>query len=137
MVFFSDNGSGDRTPTTTFQESTSNKCKTQYHMRFWTDVTHAQITQNHGSSGQWSLSGVHRDISTCTHVNGNYGGCHKISGHWAHYRNYAINRAMRSMCGRARWRMFPGADRKFQGHSHDGYIGIVKGQSSNCPNGLY
>jgi hypothetical protein len=134
LTFRSNNGSGNRFASTWFQESTDNKCRTQWHMRFWNDELHDEITSGHGDTHQWGLSGVHRDIQVCPR---NLDDCkHKISGRWAKYRVYAVKRAMVLMCTRSRWRMVPGADRKFQGHSHDGYMGIVKGQHRDCPNSL-
>lgn len=140
-TFRSDNGTGRRTVTNEFQESTSTRCFSQYHLRMWMDQAHDDATASHGDRDQWGLSGIHRDISRCKKKYGirTYGGCHKISGRWNGYRNYAVNRAMRSMCGRSRWRLYPGGDRKFQGHPFDGYIALVKGTrgGSNCPRSLY
>lgn len=140
-TFRSDNGTGRRTVTNEFQESTSSRCFSQYHLRMWMDQAHDDATRSHGDRNQWGLSGIHRDIARCKkkYLGREYGGCHRISGRWNGYRNYAVNHAMKSMCGRSRWRLYPGGDRRFQGHPFDGYIAVVKGTrgGSNCPRNLY
>jgi hypothetical protein len=99
---------------TDFQGSTSGGCLDQWHMRFWDDHEHA-INTDHGREQQWVISGVHHDISTgsfvvCVAIGAcrRYGTGHRVSGRWVKYRNYAVNRALASLCSRARWRQFPG-----------------------------
>ena len=147
-VFRGDGGGPNSFATNGYQMSTSNRCYSQYHMRFWNDLVHDGITAGHGAQYQWALSGVHRDVARCKRrfppkVGPTIGACHKVYGRWNTYRNYAVNRAMRALCGRSRWRLYPGADRQFQrGPKFDGYIALVKftydgNGSRDCPRGLY
>jgi hypothetical protein len=127
--------------------STSSRCFSQYHMRFWNDHTIARNVPDYGSQDQMAISGVHHDTSTgqaCTLFNGRrycVGAGHKISAKWDAYRNYAVHRGMRFLCGRSHWRRRPGADHDWQGGRFDGWIAIIKytydGPSdNNCENGL-
>lgn len=124
--------------------STSRRCLSQWHMRFWDDEEHVNYTTGHGDKNQWVLSGVHRDHSTGTAEICFPGTCqrvgtgHKVRGRWSVYRNYAVNRALSDLCGRSQWRQFPGADRKIRGGRLDGYIARIDFQldGGGCPNGL-
>lgn len=126
-----------------YQMSTSNRCFSQYHMRFWDDPTHDAITRSHGVAHQWNIAGVHRDVAACARrypprIGPRFGGCHQISGRWVGYRNYALRGALRTLCTKSRWRQYPGGDMPFQGHPFDGYIGVVEltSDASGCPPGL-
>jgi hypothetical protein len=110
-------------------------------MRFWTDTDLATNIPSYGPKYQFALSGVHHDIATASHAFGLFGGGHKITGRWNGYRDYAVHRGMRLLCGRSHWRRRPGADHNFQGGRFDGWIGIIKdiydgNNDANCPSGL-
>lgn len=129
-----------------YQGSTSRTCLSQWHMRFWDDQEHTAAYPDHGSPGQWVVSGIHFDKSTGSVplpdgpiVGRRYGTGHSVSGRWNVYRNFGVNKALRSLCGRSRWRQFPGADREWRGSRMDGYIARIDFQRDDqgCPPGLY
>lgn len=142
--FRADGGRSAQDQQNKFQGSTSSRCFSQWHMRFWDDTTHRSITTGHLRDYIWNLSGVHYDVSTCARrwphpvISPRFGGCHKVAGRWAAYRGHAVNRGMRHLCGRQRWRRYPGGDRDFQGHRYDGYVGEIKFtyDGRSCPRGL-
>jgi hypothetical protein len=129
-----------------YQGSTSSHCFSQYHMRFWSDSDISTNIPGYGRKDQMAISGVHHDTSTGTTCLADrcpsaFGRGHRISGLWNAYRNYAVHRGMRHLCGRSHWRRRPGADRNFQGHRFDGWIGLIKltydgPNDVNCANGL-
>lgn len=128
-----------------YQGSTSRTCLSQWHMRFWDDQEHAEhYGANHGGQGQWVVSGIHFDRSTGSvrvprYFGRRYGTGHHVSGRWNVYRNFGVNKALRSLCGRSRWRHFPGADREWRGSRMDGYIARIDFQrdADGCPPGLH
>lgn len=131
VIFKGQGGRGNRRQDTQYQGSTSSHCFTQWHMRFWDDHVHDDISTDHGSIDQWAISGVHHDISKCSYrvppvVGPRFGGCHEISGRWNAYRDYAVRRAMKHLCGKSHWKQHPGSDRNFQGHRFDGYIARIE-----------
>lgn len=127
-----------------YQGSTSRTCLTQWHMRFWDDQEHTEAYgTDHGSQGQWAVSGIHFDKSTGSvrvprYFGRRWGTGHYVEGQWNVYRNFGVNKAMRSLCGRSRWRQFPGADRAWRGSRMDGYIARIDFQrdADGCPPGL-
>jgi hypothetical protein len=129
-----------------YQGSTSSHCFSQYHMRFWSDAAIAANIPGYGRTEQMAISGVHHDTSTgdtclANHCAYAFGTGHRVSGLWNAYRNYAVHRGMRFLCGRSHWKRRPGADHNFQGHRFDGWIGIIKftydgANDANCSNGL-
>lgn len=129
-----------------YQGSTSTGCLSQWHMRFWDDEEHwSNYFAEHGDQWQWAVSGVHFDRSTGNICLPTVFGCSRVgTGHevvprWNSFRNFAVNNAMRSLCGRSRWRHFPGQDREWRGDRMDGFIARIDftRDTSGCPEGLY
>lgn len=143
---------GDAPDETDYQGSTSPTCLSQWHMRFWDDVEHWQLTGGSGTSHvaayQWAVSGVHHDISTrsvslcygvgITQKCGAVGAGHRVAGYWNSYRNLAVGRYMKGLCGRSRYRQYLGGGRMWRNHRYDGYYARVElaRDESGCPRGL-
>jgi hypothetical protein len=145
-IFRGQGGLGNRRQETQYQGSTSSRCFTQYHMRFWTDHVHDENTPGHDNRDEWAISGVHHDISKCTikvppyphPAQRQFGGCHAPTKNWVGNRNYAVRRAMRHLCGRSRWKQYPGGDKNWRGRRFDGYVARIEltYDGPDCDRGL-
>ncbi len=99
--------------------STTRSCiGSQYHARFWLDITHMEMSANHDRFGTWLLGGFHHEKLT-----GGPSCCpprfrkpkHKIDMDWDHAVD-AMIWGMHRFCSYRRWGIYRGARSSYQDH---------------------
>jgi len=104
--------------------STRSHCSgNQYHMRFWTDYTHAQLQPTHEPLGSWVLAGVHHDKTIARFK------FPKVLNHtpdvdWDQAADATLH-AVGKLCQYRRWGIHPGTGHMYQGEHWSGRLARV------------